>query len=270
MKKRILAFVMAVAMAVTVLPSGTVLAANDTLISTKTESAKLKIKKVATTEPGADKYGMKYTWSKVKGAKYQYRFKTAKDADYSKVKTTKKTSAKISFLTYQDITFQVRTVKTVNGKKQTGKWVTKKLSSAKVDKMLEKQLNLNEGYVEQGLIYVGGLYASDANNSSCDLDIALFSYISQTNDICYIIRQGGKIIEYGYLETEAKTLSDKTEYTAIKTTEASTNGKAETYGYVFDDKVENGAGYVITADGKKVKAKEMSLESAWELQAEAN
>ena len=136
--------------------------------------------------------------------------------------------------------------------------------------MLEKQLNLNEGYVEQGLIYVGGLYASDANNSSCDLDIALFSYISQTNDICYIIRQGGKIIEYGYLETEAKTLSDKTEYTAIKTTEASTNGKAETYGYVFDDKVENGAGYVITADGKKVKAKDMSLEVAWELQAEAN
>ena len=130
-------------------------------------------------------------------------------------------------------------------------------------------LNLNEGYVEQGLIYVGGLYASDANNSSCDLDIALFSYISQTNDICYIIRQGEKIIEYGYLETEAKTLSDKTEYTAIKTTEASTNGKAETYGYVFDDKVENGAGYVITAAGKKVKAKEMSVESAWELQKEA-
>jgi uncharacterized protein YxeA len=272
MKKRVLVMMMAAVMAVTALPTGTALAANNTTVvstekAAKTTKAKAtKVTKVAALDPSEDNYNMQISWSKVKGAKYQYRFKTADDAEYSKVKTTKKNSATISFLSYGDITFQVRTVQTVNGKKQTSKWATKELTAAQVDKKLAKALNLQDGYIKNGLIYVGGLYASDMNNSSCDLDVLLFSYISQTNDICYIIQQGGKVINYGYLETEAKKLSDGTEYTAIKSPATSSTGKEETYGYVFDEKVENGAGYVITAQGKKVKAKEMSVESAWEIQ----
>ncbi|MCR5099191.1 MAG: hypothetical protein K6B14_09610 [Lachnospiraceae bacterium] len=269
MKKRIIAFIMAMVMAVTAAPAGVAFAANNAVVSTNVKAAKngaLKITSVKALDPGKQ-YNFKYTWSKVDGAKYQYRYKTADSADYSKVKTTKKNSAKISYLSYSDVTFQVRTVKTVDGKKKYGKWVTKELTAKKVDKMLAQALNLKDGYVKNGLIYVGGLYASDKNNSSCDLDIALFAYVSQTSDICYIIQQNGKIINYGYLKTEAQKLSDGTEYTAIKSGSDSSTGKEETYGYVFDDKVEGGAGYVITADGKKVVAKEMDVQAAWDIQS---
>ncbi len=266
MKKKLMALVMAVVMAVTVIPAGTVFAADNTLISTNTaKSEKLKITKVKVLDPD-EKYVLSYTWSKVSGVKYQYRYKTADTAEYYKAKTTKKNSAKISFESYDNITFQVRTVKTVDGKKTYSKWATKKLKATKVDKMLGEALNLQEGYIKNGLIYIGGLYASDKNHSDCDLDVLLFAYVSQTNPTCYILQQGGKVITYGYLETEAKKLSDGTEYTAIKVPGADVNGKDEEYGYVFQE-VENGSGYVITKDGTKVSAKDIYVDNAWEIQS---
>ncbi len=266
MKKKLLALVMAVLMAVTVIPAGEVFAADNNLISTNTaKSEKLKITKVKVLDPD-EQYVLSYTWSKVSGAKYQYRYRTADTADYFKVKTTKKNNAKISFESYDNITFQVRTVKTVDGKKKYSKWVTKKLKAAKVDEMLGEALNLKEGYIKNGVIYIGGLYASDKNHSDCDLDILLFAYVSQTNPTIYIIQQGGKVINYGFLETEPKKLTDGTEYTSIKSPGTGANGKDEAYGYVFQE-VENGSGYVITKDGKKVSAKDIDVSVAWEVQS---
>ncbi len=270
MKKRVLAFVLAAVMAFTAFPAVNVSAAGCDVYTTAkaAKSAKLKITKVAADVDKAEYYGLKYTWSKVSGAKYQYRFKTADSAEYSKIKATKKNSASAQFMSYENITFQVRSVKTVNGQKKVGAWTTKKLKAAKIDSILSKAMNLQDGYLKNGLVYQGGLYASDKNHSDCDLDIALFNYGKVDHEMCYIIKQNGKVVTYGYFETESKKLSDGTEYTAIK---APVDGKADTYdyyGYVFTD-VEGGSGYVITKDGKKVVAKEIDVTVAWEIQKEA-
>ncbi len=269
MKKRLLALVMAVMMAFTFVPAGDVFAANAVAASEKAaKSSTLKITSVKTTDPSADNYGLVFKWNKVDGVKYQYRYRTADSADFFKAKVTKKNSAKISFLSYENITFQVRTVKTTDGQKVYGKWATKKLKAERIDKMLCKQLNLKDGYVKNGLIYIGGLYASDKNHSDCDLEISLFAYLSQTNTTLYIISKGAKVVTYGYLENKPAKLSDGTEYTAITAPMTGKDGKDETYGYVFTE-VENGTGYVITADGQKVVAKDMDVSYAWDIQAVA-
>ncbi|MCR5452854.1 MAG: hypothetical protein K6F00_09525 [Lachnospiraceae bacterium] len=74
-----------------------------------------------------DNAGLIFKWKSVKKADgYQYRYnlkykKGCKASSY-KVKTVKKTSAKINFLTHKAIAFQVRAFINTDGKKVYGKW----------------------------------------------------------------------------------------------------------------------------------------------------
>ena len=260
MKKKILAMVLAAVMALSIAPVNAVNAASASLISTNESSAKVsKVTgiKVAGTTKG-DNFALKYSWKKLSGVKYQYRYKTADTADYSKVKTTKSTKATVSFPSYGEVTFQVRAVKTVDGKKVTGAWATKKLSSKKVDKILSKALGIKDGYLKNGVRFEGGLYSNDGKT---DLDIAIFISGASKDNVVYIIRENGKIVDYG-MDITATTdkLSDGTEYVklACKVGEAQ---KDATYGYNFEKS------FLVTSTGAKVSAVEISdPDYAWNIQ----
>lgn len=237
-----------------------------TVAAASTQALKGKVK-ISSTKALDSKFGLKYTWKKVAGAKYQYRYKLADSADYSKAKNNKGTSVSIDLSNgYENVSFQVRAFKKVNGKKTYTKWTTKTLETSKVDSMLCKALNYEVGYIKGGIVYQGGLYASDAEHSDCDLDIAVFT-VGATADgkPCYVIRQGGRIVSYGYFETSTKKLEDGTEYTSITVPADGENGE-RTFGYCFDEDLASG--FVVTEDGVKVKAKPIDVSVGWEMMEE--
>ena len=250
------------ALAVGMAPVMPAAAASETKEAAAESAGQVKITKVATTDPG-EEYGLEYTWDQIEGATYEYRYKLADTADYFEAKATTETSAEISFSSYGEVSFQVRARVTAGGSKQYTEWTTKTLNASEVDTMLCEALNLEEGYVKNGIRYIGGLYASDQAHSDCDLDIALFTYGAIDKDLILVLSQNGRILDYGMLETKAAQLEDGSEYTQIV---SSADGNAKTYGYYFD--MADESGFVVTSDGTKVKAKLMHYSAAWDLVAQ--
>ncbi len=263
MKKRILAMVMAAVMAMTFVPVNVANAAEASAITSTAKSA-AKVAKVKSLKAEAaitSEYGLKYSWKKVSGAKYQYRVRTAKGADFSKIKTTNKNTAKVSLPSYGEVTFQVRAVKTVDGKKVKSAWTTKKLSSTKLDRMMEKACGVSEGYIKDGVRFEGGMYSSD--NSASELAIAIFRNSPSNDSIVYVIREAGKIVDYGTAITAKQAkLADGTEYVQLS---CKINGtKDATYGYNLEK------GFMVNASGKKLNAKEIAdLDYAWDIMSMA-
>lgn len=262
--RKILAVILAATMIFTVCPAGTVKAAGKEAESSR--AAKTKVAKVtnlkakATVDNGI--YEMKYSWKAVKGAKYQYRYKTAYDASYSKKKTVKNTKTSVTFLSYEDLTFQVRAVKTVKGKKQYSAWTTKTLTSEKIDEMFTKVMGLKAGQIRDGIIYHWGLYAEDPANPDCDLMICNFtSGVVMTGEIVYIIYKNGTIDYYGDCERDILELSGGRNAVSLKVPAQGENRPEYTVAYIQE---ENG-GVLITEDGKEVAAKNVDMEEAWEL-----
>ena len=112
--------------------------------SAATKVGKATIKSVDTYSTN-DGLGLKYTWSKVSGAKgYEYRYNLfAGDEDAANngtTRTTSKTTVKIGFQDYEDVAFQVRAYKTVKGKKVYGEWDSVKLTKKKLDVLMKEEL----------------------------------------------------------------------------------------------------------------------------------
>ena len=138
---------------------------------------------------------------------------------------------------------------------------SKKLSAKKVDKILSKALSIKDGYLKNGVRFEGGLYSNDGKT---DLDIAIFISGASKDNVVYIIRENGKIVDYG-MDITATTdkLSDGTEYVklACKVGEAQ---KDATYVYNFEKS------FLVTSTGAKVSAVEISdLDYAWNIQSMA-
>lgn len=111
--------------------------------SAATKVGKTAIKSVDTYST-KDALGLKYTWSKVSGAKgYEYRYNLFANEEGAEehytTKTTTKTTVKIGFQDYEDVDFQVRAYKTVKGKKVYGEWDAMKLTAAKLDVLMEEE-----------------------------------------------------------------------------------------------------------------------------------
>lgn len=255
--KRILAGLLLGAMVIT---AGPVMSADaaPAVVSTAKAAKSAGVTGLKTAYDVSSTYDLTYSWKKVSGVKYQYRYKLADDADFSKVKTTKKNSAKISFESYDNVTFQVRTVKTVDGKKTVSKWTKKTLKASTIDKKLCKAMGLEDGYVKNGVRYLGGLYSTE-NDTNGELSVLLFNYGSVDKPTIYIVYQKGKVVDYGSLKSEEAKLSDGTVYNKL------TTGDNQTYGYVFD--TDPSTGYVITQAGKKLKANAADVSYAWDIQA---
>jgi len=267
--KRFLATALVATMLVSACPMGMTKAAELPIeeASRGLSKAVSGVKADATVDNGI--YEVKFQWNTMKGAKYQYRYKLADSAAFEEIKSTSKTKASITFGGYSNITFQVRAVKTVNGVKQYSVWTTKKLKASAVDSMFEDACGLKPGYIKGGIIYQGGWKAADPKNPDCDLTIAIFTVgMVQTGDIMYIVYRDGKIDYYGILDGDSKTTADGKEYMELAVPEQGEDRPAYTVGYGFTADFSDS--YLITAEGKTVKADELGLKDAWKLQEETD
>lgn len=262
--RRFLAVVMAAVLLVTACPAGVVNAAEKQAAQSnrvlKTKVTNLKVK--ATVENGS--YELKYSWKTVKGAQYQYRYKTADDAKYTAKKTVKSAKKSITFLSYGNVTFQVRAVKTIKGKKQYSAWTTKKLTSAKIDGMFTKAMGLEKGQIKDGVIFMWGLYADDKDNPNCDLMICNFlTGPVMTGDIVYIIFKDGKIDYYGDCERDTLELSGDRYGVTIKVPGQGDDHPEYTLGYCQNASDKDGV--LINEEGKEILAKGVDMDEAWEM-----